>query len=355
VVVTGQQFDGYHTYLNEARLSALAICFYLASIKINPMSDEYKVLFLDDVFIGLDTSNRLPLLEILHEEFPDFQTFIATYDRNWFETAKHWFNEYMPTKWLQLELFTDNRTGFEKPMVFKGRTGLEKAQEYFVKKDYPAAANALRSHCEEIIKKILPIDYKYESDPDTGRTRPIVKAETLYSNLVRFMDYVGANSSFIRNFRFFQKNIFNPLSHGDIIVPHYQMEIEKAIEFTIKLEKIQSKIIVSPEPDTFSTLKLDIKNNVTQVLNHYEFFCLDPMYAMKVEDDPVNISDPRCHVYHREENKKYYCNEPKEQTVFGCIKQILHFQQYSKEYSFDAIHALEFRSGKSLASKLKFE
>lgn len=63
--------DGYQYYLNEARLSALAVCTYLASLKINPPNVQNKILFLDDVFIGLDTSNRIPLINIINNEFQD--------------------------------------------------------------------------------------------------------------------------------------------------------------------------------------------------------------------------------------------------------------------------------------------
>jgi hypothetical protein len=111
--------ENHLTVLNEARLSALAISIYLAGIIITPqLGLEFKILFLDDIFIGLDMSNRLPLLKILcefrkpiisqlvNEEsgeivrtiaeidgmkqydpepfFVNHQIFITTYDRNWF-------------------------------------------------------------------------------------------------------------------------------------------------------------------------------------------------------------------------------------------------------------------------------
>lgn len=355
VSVSGQQFDGYHSHLNEARLSALAICFYLASIKINPMADEYKILFLDDIFIGLDTANRLPLLKILEEEFKTFQVFIATYDRNWFETAKHWFTEFASTRWLNIELFADDHLiAFEKPLLFKGKTNLEKAEEYFLKKDYPAAANSLRRGCEEVIKRILPIEYQYESDLDTGISIPLKKTETLYNNLITFLKTLKCNTKFLEEFRFFQKNIFNPLSHSDIITPHYRMEISKAIDFIRELQKIKCVVLVSASGDSYGTLKLDIPNAKTGKLNHYEFFCLDSVYAIKIGDDPVKISDSRCHVYHKEENQKYYHTEAKSQTVFGCIEQIQFYLGYEKPYTLDTYKELKFRNGRSLNEKLSF-
>jgi energy-coupling factor transporter ATP-binding protein EcfA2 len=88
VKYAGKEIPEPHLFLNEARLSAIAISIYLGMIKRHPQGIEHKILFLDDVFIGLDIANRLPLLKILDEHFPDYQIFITTYDKPWFEYAK---------------------------------------------------------------------------------------------------------------------------------------------------------------------------------------------------------------------------------------------------------------------------
>ena len=64
-----------HLFLNEARLSAIAISIYLGMIKRHVQAIPCKILFLDDIFIGLDIANRLPLLDILENRIlrlPDF-------------------------------------------------------------------------------------------------------------------------------------------------------------------------------------------------------------------------------------------------------------------------------------------
>ncbi|MDE0426493.1 MAG: AAA family ATPase, partial [Candidatus Poribacteria bacterium] len=77
----------HHRFLNEAKLSAIAIAIYLSSVLLQPESD-LKILALDDVLIGLDMSNRLPVLNILKDYFPDHQIFLTTYDKAWYEIAK---------------------------------------------------------------------------------------------------------------------------------------------------------------------------------------------------------------------------------------------------------------------------
>ena len=51
---------------------------HLGMIKRHVQGIPCKVPFLDDIFIGLDIANRLPLLEILESDFPDYQIFIIT-------------------------------------------------------------------------------------------------------------------------------------------------------------------------------------------------------------------------------------------------------------------------------------
>jgi len=63
ITFSGKPIPKHQSFLNEARLSALAISLYLASIKANPLSGALKILVLDDLLIGLDMSNRLPLLD----------------------------------------------------------------------------------------------------------------------------------------------------------------------------------------------------------------------------------------------------------------------------------------------------
>jgi wobble nucleotide-excising tRNase len=86
ITFRGMRFEEQHLDLNEACLSALAICMFLAGVRLsdndydNPAHPRF--LFLDDALIGLDLQNRLPILRILgREEFKHFQVFLLTHDR----------------------------------------------------------------------------------------------------------------------------------------------------------------------------------------------------------------------------------------------------------------------------------
>lgn len=245
----GTEIEFYQAFLNEARLSSLAICLYLASIKtFVPEPDTLKVLYLDDVFIGLDTTNRFPLLEIIKQEFINdgFQVFISTYDREWFELSRHWFQIKVGSgKIKSLELFIDddgNPNTPDYPVVLPYDGNLAKAVALFKTKDYPASGNYLRKECEAIIKDLLPDTYKITKegaliDDFEGLLNQL---EKLYedSNIPKPTELTDA-------IRIYRKALLNPSSHHDSRSPLFKKEIEDAFEIVRKLKTL-TKIVRTP-------------------------------------------------------------------------------------------------------------
>jgi energy-coupling factor transporter ATP-binding protein EcfA2 len=240
--------DGYQYYLNEARLSALAICTYLASLRINQPNIPYKILFLDDVFIGLDTSNRIPLINIINNEFQDYQVFITTYDRNWFDIAKEHINN---AQWSLMEMYYDrivqdnpNSTQTvlrDEPVIINpSPTYITRAKEYFKAKDYAAASNYLRKEIERLIKSKLPLEYRTTPSENWG-TNDITKLDTLIQKLIEY--YKDCDEPLALNLSnaisLYRKIILNPQSHDDNKSPTYRIEIEKAFQLISDFESIQ--------------------------------------------------------------------------------------------------------------------
>lgn len=88
--------------LNEAKLSALALSIYFAIIK-NTHYSPHKIFLLDDLLISLDYEHRLPLIEILLEDFNNNQIILLTHDKKWFEIMKKRI-EIKNNTWKFLEL-----------------------------------------------------------------------------------------------------------------------------------------------------------------------------------------------------------------------------------------------------------
>jgi hypothetical protein len=152
ITYAGKRVREPHLFLNEARLSAIAVSIYLGLIKRHVQGIPCKVLFLDDIFIGLDIANRLPLLEILESEFPDYQIFITTYDKPWFEYAR--FSLEGKAGWKTMEFYAQPvNGGMELPIIFDNQHLIPKAEWHMQQCDYKAAAVYTRSAFEQIIRR----------------------------------------------------------------------------------------------------------------------------------------------------------------------------------------------------------
>lgn len=170
----GQPIFHHETILNEARLSALGLALYLASVLLsNPVprscvASPLKLLVLDDVLIGLDLSNRLPLLEILSRHFGDYQIILSTYDVVWFELAR--LQTLGTDQWVYAELFSQRSgdPGYDVPVLRTNRGLLQQAKIHLSAYDYRAAAVYARAAFETRLKnycndKNLPVRYRKDA------------------------------------------------------------------------------------------------------------------------------------------------------------------------------------------------
>lgn len=229
----------HHLFLNEARLSAIAVALYFASLLISPTS-QLKILVLDDMLIGLDMSNRLPVIDILKDYFADWQIFFFTYDQAWYEIVKQrtqtpdWAH-----KWKYAEFHCSRTDAFEIPVYVENKAYLDKAKEYFNAHDYKACVIYLRTAFETIIKKFCEkknLAVKYRENPK-GLTsndfwEPIRDARD-QNGSPKFLD-----STFASEVELYRSLILNPLSHAQIVNTP-QREIDEAIQ---KIEELQRRL-----------------------------------------------------------------------------------------------------------------
>jgi energy-coupling factor transporter ATP-binding protein EcfA2 len=142
----------YSKFLNEARLTSLAIALYLAGLKISPVKG-YRLLVLDDILIGLDMMNRVKMLDLIHEHFSEWQIFLFTYSKAWFERLKDRLKpEGWAAPWKAIVLREDQREEETSPRVVIEESGdrLQMAAIHLRKKDYHGAAVYARSALEGI-------------------------------------------------------------------------------------------------------------------------------------------------------------------------------------------------------------
>jgi len=240
IVYANREVNVYQLFLNEARLSALAISMYLAAIYKSTYKPEYKILFLDDIFIGLDTSNRIPLLKILNEDFKDFQIVMTTYDKQWYEVAKQFFGTKSKDNWKYFEMYVDDFTyPYEIPVIIPFKSNIDKAEKYLAKHDYPACGIYLRKECERILDYLLkPEHHKRVENNKQCKTNP-KNLNALINNFKSFCENENIEYKQFEDLGVYKDAVLNPLSHNDINLPIYKEELLSIIRILKKLNDIQ--------------------------------------------------------------------------------------------------------------------
>lgn len=321
--------ENHLTVLNEARLSSLAISIYLSALINTPQDDfEYKLLFLDDIFIGLDMSNRLPLLNILTKFkkpivdislnddgklieiiqvvdgitqyepklfFIDYQVIVTTYDRNWFEIARQFFVNQVENKWSFIEMFVDDTSyRFSVPAIIPLDSKINKAIHYLHKHDYRACAAYLRSMCEEELDRILP-NNKYKKVESTNEQgNKVTKDGNLNDKILGFelmckdgeIDFTP-----FKNIKLYKNHLLNSLSHNDISSPIFKKELLETIDSINQLKRITVKKI----PDGFQDFEFKSQNNLDIEISvrirkreSIFFICFDGVYSL--------LGFNKCHI-----------------------------------------------------------
>ena len=212
-----KDIDHHHDLLNEARLSAIAICLYFAAALETPPSD-LRVLVLDDVLIGLDMGNRLPLLNILKmPAFKDHQVFLLTYDPVWFDVVQ----SRMPKlKWKSLRMFVP--TGVEAGLpIIEEEDFLNRAKLHAHAKDYKAAAVYARSAFERLLKRFCEdkrLRVRFVQQVKAVDSNDLFEEVCKYKNPVttRFIIDQDLKDDILR----VRSIVLNPLSHAQVIELH---------------------------------------------------------------------------------------------------------------------------------------
>ena len=177
-------------------------------------------------------SNRLPVLGILDEYFSDYQIFLTTYDKSWYEIVKQRTSD---AEWEYAEFYSEKTDEFEIPIYVQDKPYLEKAKEYFTANDYKACVIYLRTAFEAAIKKFCEkknLQVRYRENPKELQSNdfwePIKKMEL--DDGTPFLD-----QKLINEIELYRNIILNPLSHARI-VPVVKKELSEAIEAVEKLE-----------------------------------------------------------------------------------------------------------------------
>jgi len=184
--IKNDRVDRPHTFLNEAKLTAISLSLRFSILK-NRLADGLKILVLDDLLISLDMSYRIEVINILDKHFSDFQLIIMTHDKGFYQLLKR---KISTQDWNVYELYNQN----DKQCVKEAKSSFEKAKKLFEDRDYEATAHYLRKETEEILKHYLDPNLKYIN-------KEFVNLEALINKVKKEieLDYIKSFDKFFRD------------------------------------------------------------------------------------------------------------------------------------------------------------
>jgi energy-coupling factor transporter ATP-binding protein EcfA2 len=234
----GLRREDLHHFLNEARLSAIAISIYLASLLIVPAS-RLRLLVLDDLLIGIDMSNRMAVLNILREEFNGWQIILLTHDRVWYDTVR--MSTLDEKTWWYAALYAETSLDLVPSPLWRGHEegwteNLARARQHLASHDDRAAGvyaraafeGKLKNYCE---KKSVAVQFK--NDPAKMSTEMFwtaIKGKLTAADL-------AAIHKQVTDIETYRKVVLNPLSH-EHPTTLTTTEIQGAISAIDELDKV---------------------------------------------------------------------------------------------------------------------
>lgn len=260
------------SYLNEARLTAIALSIRFAVIDAKYLANASKILVFDDLLVSLDMGNRDIVLEIILNEFPDYQVILMTHDKMFFELAKHKAKGLANGKWKYYEMYESIENDILVPFIKRSDTYLDKAKANFHLKEFELAGNLLRKQAEKFAKELLPKRYHYTED-FTPRN-----LDGLIAQCVVFAKASDIDDSLFQELDRHRKFVLNPASHDNMGISQFTHEIAKCIETFDELEKLEFKVAIQ------SGEKLQLDFTGTDGLSY--------KWELELEDDAFLIQWP---------------------------------------------------------------
>jgi len=182
-----QRIPDFHTVLNEAELTKLAISIRLGATKANMLTCPLKLLVLDDILISLDMSNRLKTIEIILDdaEFAGCQKVILTHDLGFYREVRRQVAGDCHA-WTIGKMRMDANG----PVWALDEDELVAARRLIDTGDHEQAATLLRRSAEDSLKR-------FRNYPDNGKFQSLSKhlkaaqhklSEDALDTLAKFLD-----------------------------------------------------------------------------------------------------------------------------------------------------------------------
>ena len=148
-------------YLSESHLNSLGIALFLTSVKA--FNKENHFFILDDIISSFDSNHRKRLSDLLIEKFSDYQVFVMTHERNWFDYMKNLVRGRVDWIINVINWNESKGTHLNETLVDRKRI----IEQKFADNDKTELGNLMRKYMEGLLKEIcegIEVYVKYRSN-----------------------------------------------------------------------------------------------------------------------------------------------------------------------------------------------
>ena len=343
------------SYLNEARLSSIAIAIRLALLEERYIDEAPRVMVLDDMLLSLDMGNRSAILKMLLKKYSSrYQIIIMTHDRAFFNSVlNHLPENVRQSDWELLEIYERKEGNKKVPSIVTYQDALAKAYSYFKGNhcpiDYCACGNNQRQALEELFKKQFKAYSLRDQNNQLVNTDKLMLGECI-SKAKDMYQIIGFDTDVLDELDIHLNQSLNPSSHHNPQSNFYKKEIERTFEIIEILRKHKIKPIVSK--DEVITLSIKCTDNT-------EF-----TYEIQLLDDILIYKKPNNDYFLKGDDKRKYviknCNGIHKDNTTHCFSlqelyddTIRWIEKYHKEVIREGdIHRIYSYEGGSLIERL---
>lgn len=288
-----------HTFLNEARLTAIALAIRLAMLDERLYDvNSASLLILDDLLLSLDMSHRDKVLDIVLDKVDEYQIMILTHDRAFYNLCKRRIDNLLKKddtyKWEFKEMYQDATKDDKIPIPFitDFESPLSLAKKYFKEFDYPACANYLRKESERVLRQLLPHNKTITHSTEPGKGSVQLLLNPLIKNFEEYYKSIGGDFIPFEKLHEYKDLLMNPLSHHNSEAPIYRQELVNTFEILDKLNLIKILRLEADPNDESPILLTDTGTNGEQV--EYTLYLREQLLLRKNLDGSILVNNPKC-------------------------------------------------------------
>lgn len=350
-----------HSFLNEARLSAIAIAIRFAILNHRYIEQAPRIMVLDDLLLSLDLGNRNTILKILLNKYAkSYQLIILTHDRAFFDCAlNHLSEEERMANWKIYEMYETMDGDKKVPYIVGYMTPLAKAYAYFKGHhcpiDYNACGNNQRQALEEIFKEQFKIYSLKDENNELVKVGTLMLAECIDRAKPMYRE-IGFETAILDELTIHTRQSLNPSSHHNPQSNFYKGELARTFEI-IEILKAH-KITALVPTDDIITFTVRCSNGEEL---HYEVQVLENILIYRKPEDKyfIRLNDKRkyhiikCndqdydHVTHGQDLSELYrdtiqgitTNLHKDPIIEDNILEIFKYKDFSLQNHIDRLNA----------------